>query len=498
MADMKKGVRACHPEYEATVVQWQRCRDVFEGQDAVKRRTTAYLPKLTGQRDGEYSSYLLRACFFNATERTVRGLAGSILRKEPELDGASSSDEERLARIGPYGESFIQTTKKTLEETLAIGRVGLFVDAPSADDAKVANPPPYISTIMAESIINWRSATVEGVEKLVLVVIAETYEGGNDEFERKSQTQYRVLRLDTTGLKPQYTVQLYRKNMTGQDTSNEFIPVGPPTVPTMWGGRPLDFIPFVFVGPDGVDPCVKKSPILDLADMNLSHYRTSADLEHGQHFTCLPQAWVAGFKLEGDITIGSERAWATDDPNAKAGYLEFTGAGLGRLAESLKEKRSLMAVQGARLLEEQKAVGEAAETHRIRAAGEGSILVNVARSVGDGLSMALSWLFVWETSGAADVKVVLNTDFMPAAADAAVLTTLLAALQGSALSFESWFKYLQDAEIVPEGHSVEDERAAIEAGNPAGLPAVPPIDPNAPIPPPNAPVPPSPAPKPGA
>ena len=76
------------PEYEAALPRWQRCRDAFEGSDAVKARATAYLPMLEGHHGSsqKYDAYKTRAVFYNATARTVAGLLGSVFRAAPKLD----------------------------------------------------------------------------------------------------------------------------------------------------------------------------------------------------------------------------------------------------------------------------------------------------------------------------------------------------------------------------------------------------------------------------
>ena len=74
-----------HPEYEAMAERWKRCRAVAAGSDAVKAAGTEYLPRPEGMAhswgDAGYSAYLKRALFFNATSRTIDGLAGSIFQQ---------------------------------------------------------------------------------------------------------------------------------------------------------------------------------------------------------------------------------------------------------------------------------------------------------------------------------------------------------------------------------------------------------------------------------
>src|SRR6185295_1933492 len=111
-------------------------------------------------------------------------------------------------------------------------------------------------------------------------------------------------------------------------------------VPTM-NGAPLDYIPFAFISPEDATPNLEDPPLIDLVDMNLSHFRNTADLEHGAHFTGLPQPWIAGYTKATEnekLYIGGPAAWVFTDPNAKAEYLEFTGTGLGTLVDMMKAK----------------------------------------------------------------------------------------------------------------------------------------------------------------
>ena len=46
-----------HPDYDATLPQWLRARDVLSGEDAVKAAGERYLPRLDSQSEKEYSAY---------------------------------------------------------------------------------------------------------------------------------------------------------------------------------------------------------------------------------------------------------------------------------------------------------------------------------------------------------------------------------------------------------------------------------------------------------
>ena len=171
--------------------------------------------------------------------------------------------------------------------------------------ANVVNSRPYLYAVTAESIINWKTEVdAEGTRGLTLLVLYETFEEPEDEFSHDSVPQLRVLSLEE-GL---YMVRLYRErevpdpNSASGATKKEW--VLEETITPMIRGRRLEYIPAVIIGVTDVAPDVEKPPLLDVAEVNLSLYRTSADLEHGRHFTALPTAWIAGTIVEDDNAKG--------------------------------------------------------------------------------------------------------------------------------------------------------------------------------------------------
>jgi len=131
-------------------------------------------------------------------------------------------------------------------------------------------------------------------------------------------------------------------------------------------GKTLPLIPFVFHGTNNAMPEVDKFPLGDVIAVNLDHYRLHADYRHGMHFTALPTAWVSGFDKAATLRIESSTAWVTDTPGASAGFLEYTGQGFTTFERAMDRDEKLMAILGARLLESQKRVGEAAEAIELK------------------------------------------------------------------------------------------------------------------------------------
>ena len=270
-----------HPDFEAREGQWSRCRDAVAGSDAIKKAGTEYLPQLSEQKDAEYKAYKKRALWYGATSRTLDGLSGLVFRQEIDVEGVP--DEEMLTSVTSKGLSLNSFARQSLREVLCVGRYGVHIDL--HEGAKHATLSPY----RAERIVNWRTRLFEGRQQLTLLVLAETtlVPGEDNPYELKEEIRYRELYLDDAEL---YAVRIWKKiEDSWQVVDNQ--------APVIFGKR-LTEIPFVFFGPVLGSSDVDKPPLLDIVDVNLSHYRSSADLEHGRHKTALPVYVLMGFDTD--------------------------------------------------------------------------------------------------------------------------------------------------------------------------------------------------------
>jgi hypothetical protein len=321
---------------------------------------------------------------------------------------------------------------------------------------------PYATKYDADCIINWKNKRVNNVQMLSMVVLKESAQIQLDEFESQSVTRYRVLDLSDIG---------YRQRVFEEDKHGNIQQVGDDIYP-LANGKTMSFIPFEFIGVRDNSPCVDKPPLLDLVDVNLSHYCTSADLEHGRHFTGLPTPVVCGVQLESgqSLSIGSAKAWVFPDPQASATFLEFTGQGLGELREAMREKESMMATLGARMLAPEAKGVESAQTASIHRAGENSVLASISQSISISLTHILEWLRDWSNI-TGDVIVELNRDFVPPTMTAQDLTALVTAWQSGAISSLDLFNQLKQNDIIKPEVTFDDQQEAIKM-YPAGMPTV--------------------------
>lgn len=477
-------VKNQHPEYTANLNKWERCQDVALGQDAVHAAGQLYLKALSDQTPEEYEAYKGRTPFYNATWRTIVGLQGMLFRKPPQVE-VPPLVVPMMENVTLDGTPMHIFALGLSEECLKVGRVGVFVDYPSVDteaattaDAQALNLRPMLKMYRAKSIINWKTRTVKNATILSMVVLQEVRSVMEDEFTDKEEPQYRVLDLVELTLpdgvvKLVYRVRVIIVEIVEGKEVEKTIETSFPKI----NGEFLSEIPFTFIGVDDVTWKVDEPPLIDLVDMNLSHYRTAADYEHGCHFTGLPTPVISGYTPEtqegGAVTkfyIGSMTAWVFPRHEAKASFLEFKGEGLNALEKNLSKKEAHMAILGARMLEVQRSGGvESANTAAIHRGGEQSMLSSVAQAISIGVTKVLKVFVKFAGADDGKVKFELNRDFFPVPMDALTLTAIIAGWQNGAYSYDTMFQNLQKGEIIELDATPESEQKKISE-NPAPQP----------------------------
>ena len=499
-------IETYHPNYSAFEYKWRRIRDVIAGEDAVKEAGEIYLPMLPEQTTKEFEAYKFRASWLSATDRTRAGLTGQIFRKDPEFNAPDSDSMTALNNDTDLdGLTIYDYSRQVVEEVLGVGRGGTLIDWDPVEER------PFFTYYPAESIRDWRKARVNGRTVLSYLALDEDFsvsaheqqsvssevgmnskELSEQDKEQSTGKSIRVLRLITgnTGEMNEdgdlesgepfqaYMVEIWmEKSESGKPAGNakthksEWILVS--TAIPEKRGVPLDFVPFVFHGPttNGSNIHPEKAPLEDLISLNLEHYATSADFKHGLHFAGLPTAWVAGFDKNTVLRVGGATAWVSEDPQARAGYLEFQGQGLTPLANYLDTLVRQMAVIGARLLENQKREAETAESMTIRQGGESAVLQTITNAVGQQLTRAVQIAFWW---AAAEVDLdpmniddelvnfTLNSDFVSGKMQSQDVVNLTNAWIAGGISRQTLTHNLEQGEILPPGVTPEDEDALIQ------------------------------------
>ncbi len=487
-----------HAEYTALARVWRMIRDCIGGSRFIKGGAQTYLPILAEQNPQDYQAYRDRALFFNATQQTAKGFHGLIYAKPPMIDSPSKLDAiMKDATLG--GTSFLDYCKDVVREQVTVSRGGSLIDF-DPDENRT-----FVSLYKAENILNWKTMRIKGQMMLSLLVLFEydpqyipmtaNAPQTPDEFDSTQYEQWRVYKLNDDGNGGGYvTCEIWRRVQTAKKinlpgtggpamATNSFKKIDEIT-PTR-RSKTLQQIPFVFHGSENGLPDCNKPLMEDLSEVNVSHYRTSADLENALHTLGVPTPYVTGHTAgedDDEIQLGSTRALIFSNADAKVGFLALKDD-LNSLRTAMQDKQEQMAALGARMLEPQKKAVEAAETHRLRQTSQTSTLTNISLVGSSTLTMVLKWLYWWmsteDSPAQIDDKlclVKLNEEFIDSSVDPILFQNMLAALSAGKISYEVWFNWLQKGEIIGPDVSMEEEQAAIQEhiNMPTPMPVMPP------------------------
>lgn len=386
-----------HPTYIKMYNSRVKCQDVVLGQDQIKSKRETYLKRLSGQSDDDYKNYLYRALFFSIGAKSLQALVGMASLKMPKVE----ADKELTEKYFNFDEdvTFLEAYISMLNEVLKQNQAAVMIDWPKdGGDA-------YINIYSALSPINW-SYDEDG--HLEMVMLCETYEKRVGRYGKQICLRYRELHMENG----EYWQTLHTPG-------EEVVKVKP-----IVNGKSLDYIPFYPFHSKGVGFTSEPPLLLDIANINISHYMSSADLEHGRHFTGLPTPMIFGATSQTDLYIGSNQFIVLPDKQSNAKYLEFTGQGLQSLEKALDEKQKMLASLSARLLDNSSKGSEATEAVKLRYLSETASLTTIVKTINVVLNVVYNAIAETLNKDKNSVKVILDTDFLSSKMSSTEMTAL--------------------------------------------------------------------------
>ena len=396
-----------NPEYQAVVDDWLLVNDCVNGERKVKSKKQRYLPKPNAgdksqENEDRYTSYMARAQFVNFTARTKRALVGSVFRKKPivELPNALEYLREDASRNGVKLKNLIKTS---VGDVLEAGRAGLLSEYPQSEEgltlADTMKDRSYLIHYPSRQIINWH-VSQGGV--LDLVVLQEQEEVQQETvFDYSTEPRYRVLIL-VNGV---YEQRYYDDGGV-----------------MLWASTPKDLkgqifaeLPWSWLGSEDNDDSFDIPPLLDIANINVGHYRNSADYEESSFLAGQPMLHI-------DIGETSPDLWKEENPNGvlvgskrgiitRGGKMELVQAEPNNLPnEAMKRKEEQMVAIGARIIQDSTGV-ETAEAARIRHSGDTSVLISIVENNEAGYERVLKFCARFMGADEETIEVGLNRDF---------------------------------------------------------------------------------------
>ena len=432
-----------HPSYDKFAPLWQRVRDAAEGEDAIKAKRETYLPRpnefdTSAQASDRYEKYLQRAVYYNATGRTLAGLVGVAYATWPEI---KTPRKELVNDPDGSGVTLIGQSQAVLSDVLQTGRAGLLADWSKGDlvqrprtmaEAEKAGARAYIAAYSAEQILTWELQGTR-LTRVVLDEVHVTYDGGEVQFI----PQLRELALEDGA----YVVRLWRKfTATSEYVQAEEILIG------------LSYIPFTFVGATNNDAAPDHPPLLDLATLNLAHYRNSADYEESAFLMGQPMLALSGvteewMQLNTGVYVGARSAI----PLPEGGDAKLLQAGPNTLAkEAMDNKERQMQALGARIVSQTEAVKTATQSAAETKAAYSQLSL-ACDNVSEAYTRALRWAEVWNTGRESDASFAISTRFNDLTLDSNAIRETVAAWQAGLVPQSDAWAVLRRLGVIDEG-----------------------------------------------
>ena len=453
-------IDAQHPGYKTALPEWEIISNICNNENVKQYLLTLNPTDQSAENATRNRDYKNRAVFYAIAGYTLAGLSGLLFGKKPDIE-LPPELEYLIDNVDGAENSLDQTAHGSADDLISKGRSGLFVTFPQVKEqvSRLAIAEGFgratIHSIDPGQIINWNTAQIGSQRKLSLVVISES-DVVMEDYERVYVPMLRELYLKKG---------VYHERTWKQDKKNVW-QVESDVIPLNGAGKLWTEIPFTFLGSNNNDPKIDKAPMKDLVEINLGHYRNSADFEDAVYFGPGNQPWMSGMTQthidlmkNNRMYVGSRNLIGVPS-GEQFGYASADPNPLPRTA--MQDKLALMIGMGARFIEPSGPAKTATEAAGDQAV-QHSVLSIISENLSDGYERAIKW--AGQFMGAdGDVRFRTATDFVPPTATAQDLTAMVAGWIQGAIPLSDFIVWQQKRGIIDPEKTLEEVLEELPGG----------------------------------
>jgi len=473
-------VKSVHPLYSTMEAKWRRGADSYDGEDAIKAASTAYLPatggqKLDGQGTGgtegeaDYDAYLMRAVYPSIYQDAVEAAIG-IMHREPPTIELPQVLESLMEDATLLNEPLPMLLRRINAQQLITGRVGLLGDVQKKDGVD----KPLVALYTALAIVNWNDASEDEDEasKLNMVVLDESTYMLNENFVWIHKPQFRVLGFTDNDGKISSS-GTYGSALLGEggDIASAVF-----TKPGIMGAT-LDAIPFSFVNSKDTSSSPDNPPLDGLAKICLAIYRGEADYRLNLFMQSQDTLVRIGGAADPDESVRVGAGSRIDVPlGGDAKYIGVTSVGLTEQRESLQNDYGRAVQKSGQLIDTTSRAKESGDALRIRVAAQTATLPQIAKTGAAALQQVLRALARWYGANEEEVIVTPNLNFTEGDLNGKTLLEIMQAKAlGAPIAEKSVHAWMQDQGFTKETY--DDEIAMLDEEEPLpGTDIISPVD----------------------
>ena len=438
---------------------WGRMQAVTNGTDFIRYYAPTYLPQEPREPEDAYQTRVQRSVLSPYTVRLIDNAAGLILRRPIELEG-DDYWTTWSENVDGLGSSLNEYARRALVSSLTYGHSGILVDFPpdpgvtTLFEERQLGRRPYFNHIDPYDIWGWRQETPIPNSPLSQIRLHEWTTIPEGTYGQKRVERIRV--ITPTG----YEVYQRHGESYGVDPGTP-TPDGQSDIGLVDSGAlPFNQIPFVPIYTNRTGMLTSSPPLIDIANLNITHYQRQADLIHALHIAAMPILVLEGWDDADDSTAVGVNYGMITTPGNKVYYVNADAGAFNAQHEELKELEMQMSTLGISKLLGQKYVAESADAKRIDQAQANSVLAIISMELESSLQQA--FYFAARYLGIEPPKVTLNRDFdfyRLLGQDISVIGQLRA--EGG-LSDQTYLEILRSGEIIPDKINLEEELTEIQ------------------------------------
>ncbi len=418
--------------------------DLVKGGPHMRAASKKHLPKFPMESEDDYKARLKSTWLFNGTKKARDDMAGRVFERPVTLAEQEGQLFEWAQNIDLEGRDLSNFANDVFLKALECGITFVLVDAPERPgdltraQAAAGNYRPYMAHVDLYSVLGWQWENVNNSPTLTHFRFMERVGKENrGPFSDEMVEQVRAYFLE----EGRVVIRLYQ----AVGNHKAFEQVGDDLITGM---TEIQVAP-IYTGRTAFMEA--SSPLADIAEVNLAHWRTQSDKSNCLHKALSPLLFFKQMSEVsedgGSIIKSADYGFASNNDQADMKWVEISGGGVERAEKELESLEKQMQWMGVQLMTQK--VGSTTATEANIEDGKSiSRLRMWADNLKDGLEIAMSWMADMGGLSGADTSVNVHKDF--SALSYVSLTEVREMFLAGVISAEDYIKEAKRRGVVRE------------------------------------------------
>lgn len=422
MAQSSYSVSTVSNTVQAMLNESQRVVDVDKGGPHMRKQGVKYLPQFPQETSEDYTARLNSSSLFNGVNKFVEDAAGKVFQQPVALKVKEENPlTEFTSNVDLEGRDLSNFANDVFNAGMLRGISFVMVDAPRREgevtrgQAQAMGLRPSMSFLALDDVLGWKWENINNAPMLTQFRSFEEVEDeGRDEFSDETVLQIRVQDI----VEGRVRVRLYRGTNTSASGGVTNVATGrvDGTGFELYDEYTTEqteimVVPFYT---ERTGYFTATSPLQDLTEVNLAHWRLQSDKASCLHKSLSPLLFLKNMGIEasetGELIISTGYAFAANSETADMSWIEISGTGIDKARTELKDLEFQMQAMGLQLVIS-KGGGNTATGDAIDEQKQNSRLTIYADNLKDCLETAMGWMADLAGMTGADTEVFVNKEY---------------------------------------------------------------------------------------